>query len=126
MNNPRLWVAILALVCFLAGSASGLLYASATRPATVNGGPFDEYKRAFCAEFKLDTERTKLFDDLLANYHKEIEDVRQRALANSLAEMEPQLVKLGDRYRDVIRDHVLPENQRAEFDTLANAWTPLP
>ena len=126
MNSPRLWVAILALVCFLAGSASGLLYASATRQPPPSGGPFDEYKRAFCAEFKLDTARSKLFDELLANYHKEIEDVRQRALANSLAEMEPQLVKLGDRYRDVIRDHVLPENQRAEFDALANAWNPLP
>jgi hypothetical protein len=126
VNSPRLWVAILAVVCFLAGSATGLLYASATRPPASSGGPFDEYKRAFCERFKLDAQRTKLFDDLMRNYHKEIEDVRQRALANSLAEMEPQLVKLGDRYRDVIRDHALPENQRAEFDALSNAFNPLP
>ena len=52
MNSPRLWIALLVLVTFLAGSASGLLYASATRPQTHNNGPFDDYSRAFCARFK--------------------------------------------------------------------------
>jgi hypothetical protein len=126
VNSPRLWVAILALVAFLAGSATGLLFASATRPQPASAGPFADYRREFAERFKLDAQRAKLFDELLLNYHREIEDVRQRALASSLSQVDTQLAKLGDRYRLVIRDHVLPEGQRAEFDAMADAWSPVP
>ena len=126
MNSPRLWIGILTLVVFLAGSASGFLFASATRQETQSSGPNEDYRRAFCARFRLDARRATLFDELLRNYHSDVEDLRQRALASSMSEMEPQLVAVGLRYRDVIRDHVLPENQRAEFDELAKTWTPFP
>jgi hypothetical protein len=41
-----------------------------------------------------------------------------------MVELGPELRRLGLRYRDQIRNHVLPEAQRGDFDrlALASAW----
>ena len=124
MNNPRAWIAVLAVVAFLAGLAGGMLLSARTQ--TREHAPFEDYRREFVARFELDPERARLFDELLRNYARELEDIRQRALANSLSAMDEQLAATGLRYRDRIRNHVLPESRRAEFDALARGWNPVP
>lgn len=126
MNNPRVWIVVLAAVAFLAGMASGLLVASRTRPQVPSDVPFEDYRREFVERFHLDADRARLFAELLRNYSRELEDIRQRALASSLSAMDEQLVATGLRYRDRIRNHVLPEAQRSEFDALASTWNPVP
>lgn len=123
MSSPRLWIAILASLCFLAGVASGLLVAERSQPAHE---PFAEYRRDFVARFDLDARREGLFAELLRTYARDLEDIRQRALANSLSAMDEQLAATGLRYRDYIRNHVLPESRRAEFDAQARDWTLVP
>jgi hypothetical protein len=86
--------------------------------------PFEDYQRMFLSEFDVSPERAWLFSQLMRNYDDEIEDLRQTALENSMAELGPELNRLGLRYRDQIRNHVLPEDQRGDFDrlALASAW----
>jgi hypothetical protein len=123
VKRLHVWVAALALTNFLAGGAGGLLLSREIHPDYQAQGPFEDYQRTFLARFELSPERTRLFDALLRNYDKEIEDVRQEALETSMVEMEPRLISLGLRYRDMIRNHVLPLDQRDEFDRLAVAST---
>ena len=77
----------------------------------------------FLTSFELSPERTRLFAELMRNYDQELEDLHQEALETSMSEMEPRLSRFGLRYRDMIRNHVLPVDQRDEFDRLAS---PLP
>jgi uncharacterized membrane protein len=126
VSDARAWIALLALVSFLAGAASGFLVASRPGSAGRTGEAFEDYERAFVARFELAPERARLFREVLRNYHRDLEDVRQRALADSRSEMEPRLIELSLRYRDVIRDHVLPESSRADFDRTVAIWTPVP
>ena len=126
MNNARLWISVLAAVAFLAGMASGLLVAARTRPQVRSDAPFEDYRREFVERFELEPDRARLFAELLRNYGRELEDIRQRALASSLSAMDEQLVATGLRYRDRIRNHVLRPDQRDEFDALAKNWNPVP
>ena len=124
MNRLRLWIASLAATSFLAGGAGGLLLGGTGRAEIRGAEPFEDYQRMFLARFDLSPERTWLFSELIRNYDRDIEDLRQTALENSMAELTPELNRLGNRYRDMIRNNVLPEDQRPEFDrlALATAW----
>ena len=125
MKNLRLWTLLLALVSFGSGLAAGLLVSGRLRPAPPGGAPFEDYHRRFVTSFELSPERSRLLAELLRNYDRELEEVRQRAVASSLSDMEPDLRRLGLRYRGLIRDHVLPAGRREEFDQLARL-DPLP
>ena len=123
MSNIRLWIGLLALVCFLAGVTTGLSIPRETRGVVQRTGqPFDEYRLAFERRFPLDPEREQLFAELLRNYTREIEDARNALLRRSQPELESTLAEIGSRYRGYIRDHVLPPDRRAEFDALADRW----
>jgi len=124
VNRLRLWVAALAATSFLAGGAGGLLVAETARGDVGPARPFEDYQRMFLGRFELSQERSRLFSELMRNYDGEIEDLQQRALEDSMAELGPELNRLGLRYRDLIRNHVLPEARRPEFDrlSLATAW----
>jgi hypothetical protein len=121
-------VAALALTSFLAGGAGGLLIAEQTRPDYTAEGRFEDYERMFVAQFELRPERAWLLGELMRNYDQELEDLRQQAFETSMSEMEPRLNRLGLRYRDMIRNHVLQGDQRAEYDRLAASasWPGLP
>lgn len=114
MNSPRLWILILALVSGLAGFAGGRLLAP---EPPVSDGPasFGEYAARLEVAFDLAPERARNLRLLLDRYERELEDLKTR----QLAELEPELVRLGDTYRDRIRDKVLPPARRAEFDRMA-------
>lgn len=125
MNSLRLWVVLLALTAFLAGVATGpwvsAWFAPQARAATA--GPFVEYERALCERFQLPPERRIPLQAILDEYRRDLERIKDRHMADYMSSMEPDLSKLGRAYRDEIRDKVLPEHQRAEFNRLALAPT---
>lgn len=127
MDSLRVWVVVLALVSFSAGGVGGQLLARQGAPAYADTGHFSTYRNQFVERFDLSPERERLLGELLANYEKEYEDIRQRALERSMADMEPELVSLGNRYSGIIRNNVLPPSQRALFvdHALAQPWTPV-
>jgi hypothetical protein len=128
VTNLRLWVVILTLTAFLAGIATGPWVSAWFMPpasaATV--GPFVEYERALCDRFEISAERRAPLRAILDEYGHDLERIKDRHMADYMSSMEPDLSKLGRAYREMIRDEVLPEHQRAEFDRLALAPTQNP
>ena len=131
MTNLRLWILVLAGTCFAAGLGAGVLVGEgrATRslPSTRARDPSADYRRLFEATFDLAPARRELAAELLRRYDEEVEEIRQRALARSIAEIEDELARVGLRYRDAIRNHELPPPERERFDELvALGASPLP
>ena len=124
MNSLRLWIVILGLACFGAGTGFGFQLSLRMHPRQLAGGPFEDYQREFCAKFQLSPERSHLLGQLLTNYAAEIESLKQARLARSMSGMEGDLQSLGREYHDLIRNHVLPPGQRSDFDQLA-VWKPV-
>ena len=119
MSDLRLWVTLLAAVSALAGLAGGMLLAEGGKPAA-HSGPFADYERLFLSEFQLDAERAELLHQVLRNYHREIENAKQRHIDAYISAMEPELRRCALRYRDLVRNHVLPADQRARYDELVS------
>ena len=121
MTSLRLWVVILALTAFMAGIATGpwvsAWFMPQARAETI--GPFVEYERALCDRFQLSPERRAPLRAILDEYSHDLERIKDRHMADYMSSMEPDLSKLGRAYREEIRDKVLPEHQRAEFNRLA-------
>ena len=128
MGALRFWVVVLALVSFCAGGVGGLLLAPRGGSVYADAGHFRDYEQHFVEHFELSPERADLLAHLLRRYESEFESVRQQALERSMSDMEPELVRLGNRYRDIIRNNVLPLSQREEFTdfALAEPWSPVP
>ena len=126
MNNLRLWVAVLTLVAFIAGGATGWLVAAGGNRPQPARGPFSEYQAKLVDTFHLSDERAQLLRAVLASYAKDIAEIKDRHMADITSGMEPELAEKGRYYRDLIHDKVLPENKRAEFDALVlgTPWTP--
>ncbi len=122
MSGLRGWILVLAATCFAAGLGAGVLLgearAAGRRPAPVAGDPCAVYRALFEESFPLSAERRQLLEQLLARYEEELSDLRQQALAASISQRSGELAQLGLRYRDHIRNHVLPPEQRARFDQL--------
>jgi hypothetical protein len=123
LNDPRLWACVLAAVCFLAGLSAGVFVGRSRVAEPPSGGaPFDLYRAAFVRQFELDPRRERLFHELLRNYEQEVEDARTSLLRRNQPELEQALARIGQRYQSYVRDHVLPPEQRAEFDALSEQW----
>jgi hypothetical protein len=125
MENVRLWVILLALTCFAAGLSAGLGLARPAPAPVRSDEPLAEYRRAFQQRFALEPERERLFGELLRNYQRDLDASRERVLDASRSQLEPELAELGLRYRQLIRDHVLPPARRDEFDQLSRQWVPI-
>lgn len=120
MTSLRLWVAILTLTAFLAGLACGpFLVRRFVEPVRAAEGPFVEYERQLASTFELAPERVEPLRAILDQYRRDIESIKDRHLADYMSAMEPELAELGRKCREQIRDRVLPEARRAEFDRLA-------
>jgi hypothetical protein len=122
VNALRTWIGLLALVCFLAGLASGLLFAEREAAREPQRGPFADYQRLFASHFELDSERRRILAGLLQSYDEDIARIRDRHTAEFLSAMEPELRDRGLRYRNIIRNELLPEDDRAEFDRLEREY----
>ena len=120
MSIERLWVTILALTSFLAGSAGGLLYSLHLNPRE-QPGPFAAYEARMVETFELDDERALWLRGILDRYDEEIEELKAR----HARDLEPELVALGETCRKRIRSWVVPRERRAEFDRLAHGVGPL-
>lgn len=121
MTNLRLWVLLLTLTAFLAGVATGPWVTRLVSPPVqaAAAGPFDHYERALVERFHLTPERRAPLHAILEEYRRDLERIKDHHMADYMSSMEPDLSKLGRACRETIRDKVLPETQRAEFDQLA-------
>lgn len=115
MTSLRVWIALLAFVSGLAGFAAGRL--TAPLEAAPPAGAFADYAARFGATFELSDDRMRALEVLLDRYHRDVENLKIR----NLTQHQPELVRLGDTYRDWIRDKVLPPERRAEFDKMVAA-----
>jgi hypothetical protein len=123
----RAWICVLALTAFGAGLAGGLYAGELRAAAAVPPGSHSQaYRQMFEETFELSPERRRLFEQLLERYDAEVEEVRQRALAASITGVQEDLAGLGVRYRDAIRNHVLPLDQQEHFDRLVAQTIPPP
>jgi len=126
VNSLRLWILVLAVVSFGAGVAAGALVSVGVRRTPVQPGPFAEYEQDLVRTFDLGPERARILHTFLANYQREIEQIKDRQFAETMAAVEPTLSERGRLYRDLIRDKVLPADRRAGFEGAAFAitWKP--
>ena len=126
MNNPKLWVLILALVSFAGGVAGGTWFTAHLYREAPTPGVFAEYEQNLARAFELSPERTRLLHVVLANYQKEIDEIKDRHMADFMTAMEPELSSRGRYYRDLIQGRVLPDSQRSRFDLLMQGapWPP--
>jgi hypothetical protein len=125
MNNLRLWIGVLALVAFGAGVATGLLTSVRLNPRQVRPGPFADYQLLLQQTFDLSPARAQALSQVMGLYARDVESVRERYLAKAGSDMQKELERYGLQYRDQIRNHVLPPDQRERFDRLSEEG-PLP
>jgi hypothetical protein len=122
VSSTRLWVLILTAVAFLAGTGMGLVMAErAQRQAQVRSTS-GEFERAFVQRFQLDPERQRLLAGLLDHYNRETQAIQSRYAAEYHMKMEPELRAAGLEYRALLRDQLLPEEQRPKFDSLMASY----
>ena len=126
MKSLRLWIVLLAVVCFGAGTAAGALATAANLRTPPEGGPFTAYERQLVQTFGLTDERARLLRALLSGYERDIERIKAGRMAETMSAMEPELAARGRWYHEQIRDKVLPPGRQAEFDgpAFVSTWTP--
>jgi hypothetical protein len=115
VSGLRAWLVILAVTCFLAGLAGGILIGLELQPPPAERGPFADYEELLVERFDLSPRRAELLHKVMNEYHKRIENLKARYVDD----LEPDLVRLGLTFRGHVRDDVLPASRRDEFDRLA-------
>ncbi|MBL8861947.1 MAG: hypothetical protein JNK02_08030 [Planctomycetes bacterium] len=121
MSGLRAWILVLAVASFAAGAGSGVLAARtlAPRESLPHSGTFAEYEALFARTFELTPERREALRAVLASYEADIARIKDRRMADYMSSIEPELRERGRFYRELVRDRVLPEARRAEFDRMA-------
>ena len=119
MNSVRVWIVVLMLVSFLAGTAAGKILTDRERAGEAERGALSDYESLFASEFELSDERKRLLRVLLQHYDQELLRVRNEHLAVYRSAIEPDLRRLGLEYNQYIRDKVLPPRERQRFAELA-------
>jgi hypothetical protein len=122
----RGWVLVLAGTSFAVGLAGGVwLSARLLRPEPERG-PFADYRELLVDRFELSEARADALDVVLAHYAADLEEIKDRHMADYMSAMEPELAERGRYYRDLVRNEVLPEGQRARFESpeFAGVWAP--
>lgn len=118
LGGTRLWIVLLALVSAGAGFAAGLLVYASLHRTPPPEGPLHDYERLMVSAFDLSPERARLFQAVLASYKRERDAVRDRYEAESMSAMAPELGDVDARYRDMIRNRVLPPESRSRYDRM--------
>ena len=121
MNSVRLWILLLALTSFLAGSAGGLLAGSRLASPIPDRGAFADYSALLVESYDLPPDRARRLRAVLDLYHNDLEELKSR----HIGEAEPELIRLGETCRQRIRDYVLTNDaHRAAFDRDTPALLP--
>ena len=126
MNNLRFWVVLLALVSFGAGAAAGVWATAARLHPAAKVGPFEDYRRMLLETFPMSAERAQHLETVLAAYAREIDGIQARPVADTMTLYGPELEERGRYYRSLIKDRVLPKDQRERFERLALGLPPNP
>jgi len=126
VNNTRLWIVLLALVSFGAGAAAGIWATAARLHPAPKVGPFEDYRHMLLEAFPMSPERAQHLETVLAAYAREIDGIQARRVADTMSLYGPELEERGRYYRSLIRDRVLPEDQRERFERLALGLPPNP
>lgn len=123
MTSLRGWILILALTSAAAGAGGGFLLATWLHPRVdpAPSGAFPDYEELMARTFRLSDARREVLRIVLESYRADVERIKDGRMADYMVSIEPDLRRVGDTYRDMIRDRVLPESQRADFDRLALA-----
>lgn len=124
MTNLRFWVLVLVFTSFAIGLASGAGVAMLLQRPAPDAGPFADYERRLVERFQLPPERARLLRVILASYNQEIEEIKDRHMADYTSAMEPELMKKGREYRDLILNRVIPQSQRPELEQIALGAVP--
>lgn len=121
MIGLRGWIVILAVACLVAGAGGGVLAARSLAPqdTTRRAGAFSEYEALMTRQFALSHDRREALGAVLASYEADLARIKDRHMADYMSSIEPELRERGRFYRELVRDRVLPEGQRAEFDRLS-------
>lgn len=117
----RGWIAVMAVACLAAGAGGGVLAARSLAPRDVprREGTFAEYEALMNGSFALTPERREVLHSVLSCYEAELAGIKDRHMADYMSSIEPELRERARYYRGLVRDRVLPEGQRAEFDRLS-------
>jgi hypothetical protein len=115
----RPWVLLLAIASFGAGLGAGWWSRGQSEAQPAAEPAFAGFERRFVEEFDLSSDRARALRALLANYQQDLGRVEQVALTSGMAGQGAELSRLGVRYRDWIRNLVLPPDQRDRFDQLS-------
>jgi len=118
VKNARLWILALAVMCFLAGAAAGVLGVRAGA-GDLDRGRFAAYGDWVIDEFDLSRERAGHLRVILREFDSKISKIERSHRAEYYASLEPELRPIGIEYNRYVRDKVLPPAQRADFDALA-------
>lgn len=120
-GSLRAWIALMAVACLAAGAGAGVLAARTLAPREVvrREGTFAEYEARMAEEFALSPERREVLHAVLANYEAELAGIKDTHMADYMSSIEPELRERGRYYRGLVRDRVLPEDQRAAFDRMS-------
>ncbi|MFT5048737.1 MAG: hypothetical protein ACI8QZ_000124 [Chlamydiales bacterium] len=123
MTNVRVWITVLALISFLAGTAAGKILtgrsAAGDLARAAERGALADYEALFGDQFELDEDRRALLRVLLEHYEQEVTRIRNDHLSSYRSAIEPELRRVGIEYNQYIRDKVLPPAKRPVFDQLA-------
>jgi heterodisulfide reductase subunit A-like polyferredoxin len=124
MKSERFWVLVLVVTTFCAGLAAGVLLAATGRvPSLVREErPFGGYEQRMTEAFDLDEEQVRNLRWILHDYQEKIEALKE----SNIAALDGELVKIGRWHREKIREMVVPEHHRQEFDLWVGGLPVLP
>jgi len=105
MSRERAWIVVLAITCFLAGVAGGIVF-SVHRFAPPPSGPFADYHARMVREYGLDAEQSDKLGQILAAYDERLENLKSR----QLRDLDSELVEAGDLCVERICRYIVPEH----------------
>lgn len=112
----RGWILLFAGVSALAGFAAGLLVALQFGPDPEPKGAFARYREAIVQEFDLSPERERVLAYFLDEYERQLEDLQARGLRP----LGDDQAAHGRQIHELIRDRVIPPDQRGRFQELSS------
>jgi len=119
MRSERLWVLVFALTTFFAGLAAGVLLSSRRDREE---RPLGAYEQRMVEAFNLDEEGVRNLRWILRDYQEKIDDLKE----SNIAALDGELVKIGRSHRELIRNKVVPEHHRQQFDLWVGGLPVLP
>lgn len=121
LSSERLWILVLAVTAFCAGTAAGVLLSFRRHPLQTPR-PFAAYEARLTETFDLDDERVTNLRYILQDYEDQIEALKDR----NIAALDPELVKIGLDHRELIRTWVVPAHHHQQFDLWVGGLPVLP